>query len=488
MTTKRLNRRPPAPQVSVCGASADRATYFEALRRRLAIATLDRGEASGAEVGRLIERYFGGSAPDHLSTSGLEEIVQRFCFLTEPHCSACPLRYNCAHARRIKKSATENLTLADLFCGSGGLSLGFEQAGFVPVLALDNDYWSAFTYAYNRPDLPDCARIVCEDVADWNERAEVLTTPVDVLAGGVPCQSFSNANRQREVNDPRHNLFVQLFRTVDRVKPRVVLIENVSGFSQVSHSVEEHFRRHGFAARRVILDALDFGLPQRRKRLFFVGFSAAHFSDADARAQAFVGSMLACLREVPPTLREAVGDLPELVAQRISNRPDLESPETGLACQFHDLNSASAYVRAINGPRDRVAVFNHKARYNNDRDIRIFSLLKEGENSLSRSIRDIMPYSSRNHIFKDKYFKLRYDEPCRTITAHMRFDCNMYIHPTQARGLTVREAARVQGFPDDYVFAGTFQSLYRQVGNAVPPPLARNLASALRQLLSAQHD
>jgi DNA (cytosine-5)-methyltransferase 1 len=98
-----------------------------------------------------------------------------------------------------------------------------------------------------------------------------------------------------------------------------------------------------------------------------------------------------------------------------------------------------------------------------------------------------MPYRSRNHIFKDKYFKLRYDEPCRTITAHMRFDCNMYIHPEQPRGLTVREAARVQGFPDDYAFAGTFQRLYQQVGNAVPPPMAQDIAVAIKRSLDSDN-
>ena len=143
------------------------------------------------------------------------------------------------------------------------------------------------------------------------------------------------------------------------------------------------------------------------------------------------------------------------------------------------LGSESDYVKDINSKDKSLIIFNHKARYNNDRDIEIFSRLKPGEDSTAPSIQDINPYRSRNGIFKDKYFKLRPDFPCKTITAHMRLDCNMYIHPTQPRGLTVREAARVQGFPDNYVFCGTLQAMYRQVGNAVPPPLAKVLASAI---------
>jgi DNA (cytosine-5)-methyltransferase 1 len=103
--------------------------------------------------------------------------------------------------------------------------------------------------------------------------------------------------------------------------------------------------------------------------------------------------------------------------------------------------------------------------------------LNPGENSLSPQIADLMPYKTRNHIFTDKYFRLRYNEPSKTITAHMRWDCNSYIHPEQPRGLTAREAARLQSFPDDYVFAGTFQRLYQQIGNAVPPILASLLGT-----------
>ncbi len=101
-------------------------------------------------------------------------------------------------------------------------------------------------------------------------------------------------------------------------------------------------------------------------------------------------------------------------------------------------------------------VSNHKARYNNDRDIEIFGRMEQGDRSDDPKIADIMPYARRNDIFKDKYFKLENDKVCKTITAHMKFDCNMYIHPTQARGLTPREAARVQSYPDDYFFRGAY--------------------------------
>ena len=124
-------------------------------------------------------------------------------------------------------------------------------------------------------------------------------------------------------------------------------------------------------------------------------------------------------------------------------------------------------------------------RYNNPRDVQIFKRLPQGGDSLHPSIANIMPYKRRNHIFKDKYYKLREDVPCKTITSHMRLDCNMYIHPNQARGLTAREAARIQTFPDDYYFMGRPNSWYTQIGNAVPVSMAaaigRSIAKCLKQ-------
>lgn len=463
--------------MSVCGVAVDRTAYLNAVSARIA------GNASPSqdEVERILSRYSGGALPEQLNPKGLGEIARRYCLPTEPRCHECPLRFACAHPRR-HLAESDGHTLVDLFCGAGGLSLGFELEGFAPLLAIDNDRWATHTYRYNRPRLPP-ARVICADVETWMGTPTELGARVDVVAGGVPCQSFSNANRQRREEDPRDSLFAQLFGVVDVIRPKAVLIENVSGFREVGPQVEESFRAHRFAAQRTLLNAVDFGVPQRRRRLFFVGFSEDHFRDAHERARAVVADLDACLRQPSWTLQDAIGDLPPLSPATTPNRPDIESNETGWAFHFHDLRHASAYARGLNSGRTHVMTFNHKSRFNNDRDIEIFSRLRPGENSLSDSIRDIMPYSNRNHIFKDKYYRLRADEPCRTITAHMRFDCNMYIHPHQSRGMTVREAARVQGFPDDYVFTGTFQSLYRQVGNAVPPPLARRLASAIRSAL-----
>ena len=141
------------------------------------------------------------------------------------------------------------------------------------------------------------------------------------------------------------------------------------------------------------------------------------------------------------------------------------------------------FYKFINGDKVITFLYNHKNRYNNPRDIEIFGRLPEGGNSLHDSIKDIMPYKSRNDIFKDKYFKLEGNKICKTITSHMKFDCNMYIHPSQARGLSPREAARIQTFPDDYIFTGSQNNWYAQIGNAVPVKLAEVIGNAIMKFL-----
>lgn len=160
----------------------------------------------------------------------------------------------------------------------------------------------------------------------------------------------------------------------------------------------------------------------------------------------------------------------------------MECKESGFTvCDF--VYTENDFYKFINGDKKLYKLYNHKNRYNNERDIEIFRRLPQGENSLHESIADIMPYKRRNHIFKDKYFKLDESQVCKTITSHMRFDCNMYIHPWEARGLSPREAARIQTFPDDYIFTGSQNMWYAQVGNAVPVKLAEAIGKGIMKFL-----
>ena len=171
--------------------------------------------------------------------------------------------------------------------------------------------------------------------------------------------------------------------------------------------------------------------------------------------------------------------LPHLESKKEKGQSGIEDIHSGLTERDFDYPQTDFY-RFINGDRKIAKLYNHKNRYNNERDIEIYRRLPQGANSLHESIADIMPYKRRNEIFKDKYFKLDESQICKTITSHMKFDCNMYIHPWEARGLSPREAARIQTFPDDYKFLGKFSDQWRLIGNAVPPVLVEAVARQIK--------
>ena len=163
---------------------------------------------------------------------------------------------------------------------------------------------------------------------------------------------------------------------------------------------------------------------------------------------------------------------------------EVDDEETGMKIGINTFDSCgNDYLMSINQGKEIPYVFNHKARYCSDVNYEIFRRLEQGEDSTSPKIADIMPYARRNGIFKDKYFKLYADRPCRTITAHLRMDCLSHIHPYQIRSITPREAARVQSFPDDYLFLGAYLKTYMQIGNAVPVLMAKQIANIIKKYI-----
>jgi DNA (cytosine-5)-methyltransferase 1 len=308
----------------------------------------------------------------------------------------------------------------------------------------------------------------------------------DVVTGGPPCQSFSTANRQRIIDDPRNNLYKEFVRCCNAIKPKAIVMENVLGIRKASEQILEDFRGIGYLGEMFTFSAADFGVPQNRRRVIFILYRTNSRKTASVKIAAFKDSMEKARSSAKSsTLADAIAGLRALTPKKVKNRTDIEDDMSGYTVDKPFAGGNKTYLNAINGPHQmaRSLIFNHKARYNNPRDIKIFGLLPQGGNSLHPSIADIMPYKSRNGIFKDKFFKLVSAEACKTVCAHMKFDCNMYIHPTQPRGLTPRESARVQSFPDNYVFKGTLGQWYQQIGNAVPPLLAFHIAEALKKML-----
>jgi len=371
-----------------------------------------------------------------------------------------------------------------MFAGCGGLSLGMEQAGFESIFFNEIIPTFASTYKYNRPNLPE-SNCFIGDINELNEHIAEFehiwggkNGNVDIVCGGPPCQGFSMANRQRVIDDPRNGLYKAYLTFLAAVRPKFFVMENVKGMFQRVDEIKEDFKNflgeeYQYDCR--LFNAKDFGVPQNRERLIFIG-NRIGIDPKD------IFKSIEKRRRAPFILRDALKGLPHLDARPEKNMGDLEDIRFGLTEREFSYDKNEFY-HFINGNRDINKLYNHKNRYNNSRDIEIYRRLPQGANSLHDSIQDIMPYGRRNGIFKDKYYKLAEDQVCKTITSHMKFDCNMYIHPWEARGLSPREAARIQTFPDDYVILGAQNLWYAQIGNAVPIKLAEAIGSSIIEFL-----
>lgn len=339
--------------------------------------------------------------------------------------------------------------MIDLFAGCGGLSLGMEQAGFTTIFANEINENLFSTYLHNR-DL-DSKSYFQGDINELNkniDKYKIQFENIDLVCGGPPCQGFSMANRQRLLYDPRNVLYKAYLKFLSAVQPKFFVMENVKGLSNKIDEISSDFNEFlgkDYTLSYSLLNAKDFGLPQNRERFFIIG------NRLDINTKILFDNIKKNKSKTTFFLKDAIEDLPKLKPNRIKNNTKLESEEIGFFERQYNYPK-SKYSTFINNGKKVKTLYNHKNRYNNDRDIEIFTLLPQGGNSLHKSIEHIMPYKNRNHIFKDKYFKLNENDVCKTITSHMKHDCNMYIHPNQSRGLSPREAARVQTFPDYYVF------------------------------------
>lgn len=377
--------------------------------------------------------------------------------------------------------------IVDFFCGAGGMSLGFSQNGFKVVLANDIEEACTETYSFNHLEIPksriitDDIRLIVENINDY------IYEDVDVIIGGPPCQGFSMANRQRLIDDPRNILYKYYVKGIEIIKPKFFIMENVKGMLSVADQVKYDFHNLENVDYDVyyhIFNAKDFAVPQNRERLIYIGVRSDVGEKKGVNAFKIIREIESKIKNGPRyILEDAIQDLRQLKASTIKNATELDTIESGKKIEKNNEISMNKYISTINMNEINSLIFNHKARYNNDRDIEIFSRMLPGDKSDSERISDIMPYSNRKDIFKDKYYKLKMDEICKTITAHMKFDCNMYIHPLQARGLTPREAARIQSYPDSYMFCGAYTKTYMQIGNSVPPLMARIIGETIKEYI-----
>ncbi|ANU63223.1 DNA cytosine methyltransferase [Muribaculaceae bacterium Isolate-039 (Harlan)] len=397
-----------------------------------------------------------------------------------------------AARKKLQSKKSDKPTIVDLFCGAGGLSLGFIEAGYQVVLANDIQDVCCETYKYNHPELSS-ERVIMGDIRQVLDDFSI-PEDVDIVVGGPPCQGFSSANQHHKViDDPRNLLYKYFIEAVTKFAPKFVVMENVRGMLKVADQVISDYNNirvnvkgeevH-YIADYQLLNSQNFGVAQSRERLIYIAIRsdiAEHFNITPASIYKTIESSMT---DRFHALREALEFIRPLESPRIKGLTNVDDEATGKKIDINEYTGTdNEYLTEINCGRTIPFVFNHKARYASDTNYQIFERLEQGDDATDEKIKDIMPYSHRNHCFKDKYYKLIADKPCRTITAHLRMDCLSHIHPFQVRTITPREAARIQSFPDDYLFMGAYLKTYMQVGNAVPPLMAKQIATAIKPYL-----
>lgn len=356
----------------------------------------------------------------------------------------------------------------DLFAGAGGLSLGFEQAGFDIAAAVEIDPVHCATHEYNFPDcVTVCASVVDLTGEEIRHRAKLGKRDIDVVFGGAPCQGFSLIGK-RALDDPRNKLVFHYVRLVQELQPKYCVFENVKGLTLGAHSkfLQElidalHEAGYDVLLPYKVLNAADFGVPQDRHRLFLIGTRRGEIAPVYPQ----------------PTHRVTV-------AQAISDLPDADGFEELLSADSVAVvwNTEPKYARQLRGLDDDPTNFGYSRRF--DQNVLTSSLRTEhSELSKSRFIATVPGATEPVSRFR----KLKLEGLCNTLragtdSARGAFTSPRPIHPTLPRVITVREAARLHSYPDWFRFHVTKWHGFRQIGNSVPPHLARAVGA---QIISA---
>ena len=404
----------------------------------------------------------------------------------------------------------------DLFAGCGGLTEGFEQSGHyelitgvewdkAPVECLRN----RMKTKWGMKDADD--RILCFDmqrseelIEGWKDDQTYGSSEglqyyvdrsggaVDLIIGGPPCQAYSIAGRVRDEhgmrNDYRNYLFESYLAVVNTYRPKGFLFENVPGLLsarpgdgsfRIVEKIHKEFLNAGYYLlddlSKAVVDMTEYGIPQHRSRIIILGINSDYYSEPEARRllNQFYSTTLPKGKEQTSTVKDAIGDLPPLFPL-----PDGQIIKRNRKKYSHTLNPDST-------------IMNHEPRFVNKRDINTFRLLAEdiasGANKYTSadSLKDLYTEVTGKESNVHKFYVLRWNEPSNLIPAHLFKDGLRHIHPdpAQARTITVREAARLQTFPDDFEFISHSNLDYKMIGNAVPPKFAGKLAEALYELL-----
>jgi len=349
----------------------------------------------------------------------------------------------------------------DLFSGCGGFSYGFESAGYHVVLGVDNDKQALETFKANHKNSKTLLADLHKDEAIHEILSIVDGQNIDVIIAGPPCQGFSlTGTRRRE--DPRNKLFYSVFKLAEKLDPKAIIIENVPGLATLydghaKDAILEEFDRLGLTKNFQVLFAPDYEVPQIRKRIFFVGlkpdFGTFEFPEPVLTPDEY------------NTCSIAIGDLPSLVDTLGKEKDTYKHPPL------------TSYQKRMRNGTD--VLNNHVATKHTEHVINVISQVPEGGNH-----KNLPPGVGDSRKFNEAWTRYHSNKPSKTIdTGHRN-----HFHYQYNRIPTVRENARLQSFPDSFIFYGNKTQQYRQVGNAVPPLLGYHIAKRLTEHLNKGRD
>lgn len=390
-----------------------------------------------------------------------------------------------------------NYKFIDLFCGAGGFSKGMENAGFTCIGGIELKDVIAKTHQLNHKS----SHTLSGDIRNIppKEFAKIIgVNHVDVIIGGPPCPTFSTIGDAKIKSvtgkptreDPRNELFMEYLKYVDYFRPEIFIIENVPNFitkykGEIFNKAVEIIENIGKTEKSdgiyevekpvQVLNAVYYGVPQTRRRMMLVahkktGIKFQYPEQTHYYDQEDINLKTKLKKAV--TVEQAISDLPKITDNwRISE------------CPYSKNTNLNEYQQLMRSNNKKKLVSNNICRMSNERAKKVFSYMKQGDKymDLPKEIRQILPF--REDIFQDRLKRIIANQPCWTVIAHIGMDGYMYIHPTECRTLSVREAARIQSFPDDFVFVGNQQDTYVQVGNAVPPLLGEAIGKSVYKYL-----